>query len=252
MVFRLTAGNHPLFKFFIKYLYRSKPGSIGGFIDQYSKDLKESGRSVRFLQIGGNDGFSNDPIHKFIKRDAWQGVILEPLPDVFKEFLQPVYHLDQGVQTINAALGEDDGAATIYRIGFSKARWATGLTTFQKEVLVEAFRTGHVSRKAKKQGLKQVPTAEDGIVEEQIEVLSFNTLFNRYKLADTDLLQIDTEGFDFEIVKLIDFELMKPKVLIYEHVHLSGFDKGACAHYLADKGYKLREFGVNTLCTQLE
>ena len=204
---------------------------------------------MRFLQIGGNDGFSNDPIHKFIKRDGWQGVILEPLPDVFEQYLQKVYAKDDGVETINAALGEEDSVTTIYRIGFSKARWATGLTTFRREVLEEAFRSGHVNRKARKEGLKEVPSAEKGIVEEQVEVISFQTLTERYTLKGLDLVQIDTEGYDFEIIKLIDFEAVKPTLVIYEHVHLTSKAKEDCEHYLISLGYQLEEFGVNTVAT---
>lgn len=246
IVFRLAATQHPLYSFYLHRLYTSKGGTIGRLIDDFSKSRE---RPVQFIQIGGNDGFSNDPIHKFIKRDGWKGLILEPLPDVFQQFLAPVYKKDAGVETMNAALGRSDGNATIYRIAFSDARWATGLTTFQRDVLEQAFASGHVGRKAKKEGLKKVPDTDEGILEETVEVVSFGTLMDRLDFSEIDLVQIDTEGFDFEVIQMIDFERVKPLIIIYEHIHLSERDKAACASYLAERDYKLKEFGVNTVAT---
>ena len=38
-----------------------------------------------------------------------------------------------------------------------------------------------------------------------------------YKIKKIDLLQIDTEGYDAEIILNIDFDLMKPKIIRFEH-----------------------------------
>jgi hypothetical protein len=32
-----------------------------------------------------------------------------------------------------------------------------------------------------------------------------------------DLLQVDTEGYDYEIIKMIDFDWYKPNIIHFEH-----------------------------------
>ena len=81
--FNLCANENPLYLFFYKYLYRPPKNSLSEFLDKYSK----KNAPLTFLQIGANDGFIYDPIQKFIKRDNWKGIMLEPQPIVFKQYL---------------------------------------------------------------------------------------------------------------------------------------------------------------------
>ena len=64
-LFNLSAAENPLWLGYYRYIYKPSSGSLAEFIDRYSKEKK----SITFLQIGANDGFIYDPIHKFIKRD---------------------------------------------------------------------------------------------------------------------------------------------------------------------------------------
>ena len=31
-----------------------------------------------FVQIGSNDGIKNDPLHRYIKKNNWKGILVEP------------------------------------------------------------------------------------------------------------------------------------------------------------------------------
>src|SRR5262245_48292496 len=61
-------------------LWLRRPDPAYEFFDAFSKGRRGQ---VTFIQIGANDGLRNDPIREFIVRDAWTGVLVEPLPDVF-------------------------------------------------------------------------------------------------------------------------------------------------------------------------
>lgn len=61
-----------------------------------------------------------------------------------------------------------------------------------------------------------------------------------------DVLLIDTEGFDYEILKRFDFDRVRPKVIIYECVHLSGEDQRGAVSRLASYGYKSAVYGLDT------
>lgn len=72
---------------------------------------------------------------------------------------------------------------------------------------------------------------------EIIETVTFDTLLNRNKVERIDLLQVDVEGFDYEILKLFDFLRMKPRLTRYEYKHLKRSDKYSCKKYLEQLGY---------------
>ena len=241
--FNLSAKNNPLFIGFYKYFYSPSKGSISAFLDDFSKLHNK----VTVIQIGANDGITHDPIHKFIKRDKWKGVLLEPQKHVFPT-LEKLYARDKEISTLNAALGDSDGKTKLYKIGFSNSRWATGLATFNKEVLEEAFENGYVEKWA---GIDNTPiptNKEEQIVAEEIQVISTDTLLKSNKLNRVDFLQIDTEGFDFEVIKLFLGNTLdiKPSGIIYEHFHLSENDIKNCESFLQSHGYITKKFGGNT------
>ena len=86
-MFNLSANYSTVYTGFYKYFYKPKHGSLGEFINYFS----ERNPGLNVVQVGANDGFINDPIHKFIRRDKWQGVLLEPQPTVLSERLNPDY-----------------------------------------------------------------------------------------------------------------------------------------------------------------
>jgi len=48
------------------------------------------------------------------------------------------------------------------------------------------------------------------------------------------LLQIDTEGYDYEVIKLFNIEKSQPKVIIYENEHLTTEQKKLCTQILTE------------------
>ena len=54
-----------------------------------------------------------------------------------------------------------------------------------------------------------------------------------------DLLQIDVEGYDYEIIKMIDFERVKPLIIHFEHGHLPIEQFEECLEVLIKQGYAI-------------
>ena len=57
------------------------------------------------------------------------------------------------------------------------------------------------------------------------------------------ILQIDTEGYDYEILKTVPFEHMQPAVVYFEHLHLSKEDNQEAVRLLKIHGYHVFQFG---------
>ena len=242
--FNLSANNNPLFLGYYKYLYRPKKGSISEFLNKYSLAADSK---FTVVQIGANDGISRDPIHKYIKRDKWQGVLLEPQPYVYEKFLSRIYANNKGIHTVCAALGEKDGKRTLYEIGFSKMRWATGLASFSLENVEKAYTSGLVQDRCKRHGLKIPDAPEERISTEEVDVICAKTLLTQFNIKKIDLLQIDAEGYDHEIIRIFKIKKTQPKAIIFENFHLSKEDEIACNELLEKNDYAWKKYGSNTL-----
>jgi len=120
-VFTLSASENPLFPAYCRYIYKPKPWIIAVFLNKFSRAHK----NITFLQVGANDGFINDPLHLFIKRDNWNGVLLEPQPGVFNEYMAKLHRKSPGITTLNAALDREDGSRPIYKMAISSERGIT-------------------------------------------------------------------------------------------------------------------------------
>jgi len=246
LLFRMSSGENPLFIAYYKYIYKPPRGSLAEFLDDYSAKHAP----VTFLQVGANDGFVHDPLHKFIKRDHWRGVMLEPQPDVFNEYLARLHRKRGEITPLNAALDASDGTKTLYKIGISNERWATGLSSFNREVLVNSIKRGVVQHKARKRGIKLPENMEEMIIGQEIATISPETLLGRFGNERINLLAVDTEGFDYEIIKMLDLDRISPEVVIYEVANFDQKTADECRSYLEKRGYSCRTIGKDVLATR--
>ena len=69
----------------------------------------------------------------------------------------------------------------------------------------------------------------------------------KYHVEKVDFLQIDAEGADYDIIKSIDFNHVKPKVINYEQTLLQE-NKARCRSFLTKHNYNLYEHFDDTLC----
>jgi FkbM family methyltransferase len=235
-IFRLSARNSIVFSFFYKFLFNPKKGTLGYFYNQISKNL----HSIFVIQVGANDGINHDPIHKFVKRDKWKGLLIEPQPDVFRYQLFPLYLRDEGVFMENIAISDKISLMDMYKISFTRERWATGLTTFHKPTLQAKVDRGDVDIIAKRKNIKVPAKKEDYIDEVKVECKTFEFLRAKYQIDEVDVLQIDVEGFDFEVIKLYDLTKNKPKVIVFESRHLGGEEYAETERYFMENGFTLK------------
>jgi FkbM family methyltransferase len=78
---------------------------------------------------------------------------------------------------------------------------------------------------------------------ETVDGVTFDTLFSKYNVTNVDLLQVDTEGYDKEILKMFPFERIKPSIIHFEHALgdsvMSVDDFLSVTKLLIGQGYKL-------------
>jgi FkbM family methyltransferase len=217
--------------------------SIDGFINYYAQNYSD----VHCLQIGANDGVFDDPIHPYITKYRWKSLLIEPLRDIFESRLKKTYEGYDNVILENYAIDRVEGEREIYKIGFTDQKWALGLTGFNKENIQKHIDSGYIDRMAAKSNIRTPANREDYIIKEKVKTTSPSALLEKHDFRKLNVLTIDTEGFDFEVLKIMDFKTYHPDIILYESKHLSDEDFRASQQYLENYGYVLHWEKGNTL-----
>jgi len=203
-----------------------------------------------FIQIGANDGVSNDPIHDFAVKLELTGLIVEPLPACF-DVLRKNYQGFENLSFENAAISTADGQAQLFKIrkDLDFLQKVNQAASFNREHTIKLLRT-YITKQAEKDVRRNFArlklSFEDCIEAETVQALTFRSLLKKHNLTHYDFLQIDTEGFDFEVIKASDLATYRPTLINYEHEHLTMSDRVASWDYLRNLGYKLFTHGGDT------
>jgi FkbM family methyltransferase len=192
-----------------------------------------------FIQVGANDGVYRDPLRDEIRARRWRGIMVEPVPHVF-ERLRATYDGNPRLILENAAIAEEDGVRMLYHLREiepgdpAMPDWYDKLGSFHRDIVRKHARA--------------IPDLDERLVAIEVPCLTFASLCSKHGIDSFDLVQIDTEGHDFEIVKLIDFDELRPRLVMYEHLHLDEATRGACSAHLSSQGYEQISDAVNTIC----
>jgi FkbM family methyltransferase len=186
-----------------------------------------AGRPLTFVQIGSNDGVIHDPLHHVVRTCGWTGVLLEPLPALYQRLVAN-YDGVPGLAFENAAVGTVDGSSTLYWIEPRPGDpyWLEQTASFDRATL-----ESHGDR---------ITGVEDRILETSVASITLPTLVARHGLTAIDLLHIDVEGYDFEVLRQIDFSsAWAPTFIIYEREHFDRETDRAARRMLRRAGYHL-------------
>ena len=191
-------------------------------------------RNVFFVQVGSNDGLRVDPLRPWIVKCCWRGILIEPVQHLFEK-LKHNYRDSEGLIFENAAIAETDGYKTLYRLSEKAAHhpdYAQGLGSFDKEVILK-----HSS---------SILDLEKHLIVESIPCLKWNSLVKKHGVERLDLVHIDAEGYDYKILRQIDFKVLRPLVVMFEYEHMPSDQLRVILDLLESNGYRtfLDDFDV--------
>lgn len=183
------------------------------------------GSRLTFIQVGANDGKYSDPLRRYILEFPWTGVLVEPQPDVF-QCLQDNYRFQRDRLVFeNVAVSGTGASMRIYRAPPATAgAWdaASSVTSFDRAVTA-----------------KQLGVAPRVLEELYVPCLTLDTLIGRYHLDDLDILQVDVEGYEWDVLRTLDLAKTKPALIQFEHGHLTRNAVSKLTEYLTTNGYRL-------------
>lgn len=193
---------------------------------------------LTFVQIGAHNGLYDDNIASYRKESEWTCILVEPQIKLFRE-LQNLYEKDSKYILENSAISDEGGEKSLYKVAFTDEEWATGLASFNKEALLRSFQNGYVQRQAANHSVAVPLNEEDWVVEDKINSITLSELLVKHNLSNIDILVIDTEGYDFEIIKTIDFRKNKPSVIMFEYSYFPIGDLKKCLQLFRRNNYFL-------------
>ncbi len=176
-----------------------------------------------FIQIGAFDGIECDPLRKYLLKYDWKGILMEPQPIPFNK-LQKEYANRPLLKVLNAAIGKAKGQTSLFTLdGSDIPEWSKGMASFDKQnILKHSY---------------LIPDLEKKIREIEISTITFEDIFLMNTLQHLDLLQVDTEGFDAEIISMFPFNKLKPAIIHFESKHIKKDRLESLLDFLIRHGY---------------
>jgi FkbM family methyltransferase len=179
-----------------------------------------------FVQIGAFDGRLFDPLFDWVRAHGWRGLLVEPQPRYFAELVEN-YRGVEGLEFRRVAVGARNETRPFYTVAEgAEVPPGTGmLASFDRETLLSHRQF--------------IPGLEALIRSEEIECVALNDLLAEVDAEHIDLLQIDVEGYDHELIRILDIERFAPSIVHFEHRHLSSDQHEASIARLVDHGYRV-------------
>ena len=158
-----------------------------------------------YLEIGTCDHTYNNLATKYPDK---LGISVEPI----KSYLETLPDNNGYNLKVPYAIGEHDGTAVINKCVITKTKTKLDGSGWKGRSTLKDLDEIGIRHKHR-------------FKTEQINTITLDTLIKRYKISSLQVMRIDTEGYDGIIVNQLLDSILRPKTLIYEHVHLDNNEK---------------------------
>jgi len=198
-------------------------------------------RAFTFLQIGANDGITTDPFREFVIRRNAHGMTVEPVPATFEK-LRRNYKAYPNVLPVNCAVGYPAGHLPFFAFSQEfldrKGDWGTalsGLAGFSRQKLLSC--------------LAATESPDKCIQEIIVPVQNVENLMMTHGFDGFDCLFMDCEGHEENILIQLDYEVVKPRLIVFEHTHHGERIKVIDDH-LGAQGFRLTRMEHDTIASR--
>jgi FkbM family methyltransferase len=199
--------------------------------------------SFFFVQVGAFDGKSNDHVYDLAIKWGLKGLVVEPQPDAFQA-LRANYQGCGQLVFENVAIANEDGQKPLFRVrkDIDFLQYVNQVASFDPEHTRKMLKH-HITRQASagvRSAFRRLNLDFQDCIESQpVKTRTFRSLLATHRISRYDFLQVDTEGFDFEVLKMANIENTHPTLINYEHEHLRPEDQHASWDYLTRLNYHI-------------
>ncbi len=205
-------------------------------------DALES-ENLKVVVVGANDGKNNDPLYEYLATTKRKNtvVLIEPQRQLIP-YLEENYRFHPDKHIVNAAVGPES-TITLYGVkeeyweqldvsyarerGWPAYRAPTGVASSNKDHVVSWLKK-HMPDRNPERAITTFTTSSFGLE---------SILEKAGTKGEIDVLQIDTEGFDDQVIYASDITTYMPKIIFFELVHLNDTRTKALLNFLRVSGY---------------
>ncbi|MBN2643734.1 MAG: FkbM family methyltransferase [Victivallales bacterium] len=190
--------------------------SLHGLDQKIMKYLPE--HSGVFIEVGANNGYSQSNTYYLERFKKWKGILIEPIPDLYKECLKE----RKNSKVFNCALVADD-----YEKDYVEIHSASLMSVIAGSVENEI----EYLQKAKKTEKKLTPKV--------IIVLArtLTSILEECNVEKINFFSLDVEGYELQVLKGLDFNKFSPDYILIE---VNDFNNPEIIKaYMAEKNYTL-------------
>ena len=196
---------------------------------------------MKFVQIGANDGVSReDDLYSFTKDFNIEGVMVEPQPEIFQK-LSNNFSEQPRIKLVNMAIHNKFKSMKFYYLDQEFFKDKTDLPIWVKTNGIASFDKSHLLNHLNKTGY-----GEEVIKTTEVECVNLDELLAMAECNDADLLKIDTEGYDYEILSMLNLRKFNPAIIRFEHLHMTTQEYEEIILGLIDAKYKFIADKINT------
>lgn len=201
-------------------------------------------KRLKFVQVGANDGKTGDPIHNAVLAYADSALLIEPQSWLI-DGLRSNYSSFAGNLVIeNIAIGTAPGEMELHIL--DEVHWPEYIK-----------RTGRhpspIFSPCREQVLRRVSarleldseSVEAAVIPVPVPVEPLSSLLEKHDFTDVDILQIDCEGWDYEVIKSLGD--VRPPIINFESANLSETDWNSFVDWSIQNGYGYIRTGMDTL-----
>jgi FkbM family methyltransferase len=157
-------------------------------------------RNGFFIEAGANDGFAQSNTYYFEKHLGWQGILVEPIPELYRKCVR------QRPKSIvfNCALVSAD-----YEDETVKMMYSNLMSLVKGARKSEIADLEHIRRGMQIQKLEET-------YEIEVPARTLTSILDKVNIEKIDILSLDVEGYELNALRGFDFSKYQPKYILVE------------------------------------
>ena len=214
--------------------------------------LLSNSEKLNIVVVGANDGLIGDPIYNFASMYPHRSrlLLVEPQTELIPH-LKKNYSFHPEYYVYNGAVGPG-GELKLYSV--KRSAWKYVAQKRQKDWPEHRASTGRTSpdRQILKRWLKKIADdrvdVDEMIAEHVVPCKKLDDVLEEMNFSrEVDVLQVDTEGFDDQVIYNAEIDKLKPNVILFEISLLDNSKLERVKSHLVEKGYFISILGTDAL-----
>lgn len=188
--------------------------------------------------IGAMDGISFDGLAGFIRHYQWSGLFVEPIEYQFnklKKYYGSLEYVPDNKYE-NSAIADFNGEVEMLLIDMAAVERGEVHPCFGGMSTIYPPRNGLAS-----EGDAEVVSRFGRKI--KVPCLTLNALLRKHNINHVDVMQLDTEGHDWKIIRQLDLSLYRPKLIRTEYINLTDQEKSEIIQHFTAHGYLYEVYG---------